>query len=85
MDDIKLAWVGLNNALARVNNALSSLGGIPSLSDDVDLTSPDSLDSWIGLVELDLLKIKNQITAKLVDIEKEIKDNEVNSKLQVLQ
>lgn len=84
MDDMKLAWVGLNNALARVSNALSSLGGVPSLSDDVDLTSPDSLDSWIGLVELDLLKIKNQITAKLVDIEKEIKDNEVNSKLQVL-
>ena len=84
MDDMKLAWVGLNHALARVNNALHSLSGVPNLSGDDDLTSPDSLDSFIGLVELDLLKIKNQITNKINEIEKEIKDNEVNSKLQVL-
>lgn len=84
MDDMKLAWVGLNHAYARVVNALHSLSGIPSLSGDDDLTSPDSLDSFIGLVELDLLKIKNQIESKLVEVEKEIKDNEVNSKLQVL-
>lgn len=77
MDDIKLVWVGLNNALTRVENALASLGNIPSLGADDDLNSPDSLDSWIGLVELDLVKIRYKIVDKLVEVEKEIKGNEL--------
>jgi len=77
VDDRKLAWVGLNNALARVNNALSSLGGIPSLGDE-DGLFPDSLDSFIGLVELDLVRIRVQLENTIGKLEKEIKANDLS-------
>lgn len=78
LDDKKVAWVGLNTALARVENAISSLGGIPNLGDG-DTINPDSLDSFIGLIELDLVRVREALNTRLRQVE-----GDIRGELQVL-
>lgn len=78
MDDVKIVWVGLNTALTRVENAISCLGGIPNLGDG-DAINPDSLDSFIGLIELDLVRVREALLNRLQQVE-----GEIRGKVQVL-
>lgn len=78
LDDKKVAWVGLNTALARVENAIGSLGGVPDLGDG-DGINPDSLDSFIGLIELDLVRVREALNVRLRQLE-----GEIRGELQVL-
>lgn len=73
MNNNKLAWVGLNTALTRVENAIACLGGIPDLGDG-DVVNPDSLDSFLGLIELDLIRVRHALVNRISQVEKDIKN-----------
>lgn len=74
--DSKIAWVALNTALTKVENAVVCLNSVPSLGDE-DALMADSLDSFIGLIVLDLMRVRAGLVTRIADVEKVIRDGEV--------